>query len=301
LIDIFMKMKRDEKFKSFFDDVFLDFFHFYSQLYLSSRVLDLCHFQLFFNPSLWWDLRNAFSPIFICLCRFGEVLLPRKRSKKKLHLIHIGKCAGTSIRKKILASEKASCYSKVIVTHVVRPIYSSRDDHVLLLRGPISRSLSAFNWRYYLVVEQGKQSNRFRGEKNILLKYQNLNNLAESLYFKDGRPNRKACSEYNSIHHLRESISYYLNSHFFDLDPFQLLGVICQNDLKACCEDVLGVSEIPQINSHGSKLSVSIENSLSKIAQANLRRFLKSDYAAIAKLYAMGYLSSKNFEILMQN
>ena len=287
--------------KAFFDDISVNFFHFFSQLSLSRRMLDLCRFQLFFNPSLWWDLRNAFSPIFICLCRFVEALLPYNGSKKKLHLIHIGKCAGTSIRKKILASEKASCYSKVIVTHVVRPIYSSRDDHVLLLRGPISRSLSAFNWRYYLVVEQGKQSNRFRGEKNILLKYQNLNALAESLYLEDGRPNKKTCSEYNSIHHLRESISYYLTSQFFDLDPLQVLGVICQNDLKTCCADVLGISDIPQINSHGVKFSVSIENSLSKVAQANLRRFLKSDYAAIAKLYAMGYLSPDNFQILMQN
>ena len=287
--------------KAIFNDTSVNFFHFFSQLSLSRRVLDLCRFQLFFNPSLWWDLRNAISPIFICLCRFVEGLLPYSRSKKKLHLIHIGKCAGTSIRKKILASEKTSCYSEVIVTHVVRPIYSSRDDHVLLLRGPISRSLSAFNWRYYLVVEQGKQSNRFRGEKNILLKYQNLNALAESLYLKDGRLNRKVCGEYNSIHHLRESISYYLTPQFFDLDPFRLLGVICQNDLQSCCTDVLGISEIPQINRYGGKYSVSIENSLSKVAQANLRKFLKSDYAAIAKLYAMGYLSSDNFEILMQN
>ena len=287
--------------KRFFTDIYILFLDLFSQLSPLQRVFDICRSQLFFNPSLWWDLRNAFSPIFICFCRFVEVLLPHSRSEKKLHLIHVGKCAGTSIRKKILASEKASSYSKVIVTHVVRPIYSSRDDHVLLLRGPISRALSAFNWRYYLVVEQGKQSNRFRGEKNILLKYQNLNALAESLYLKDGQPNRKAYGEYNSIHHLRESISYYLTSQFFNLDPSQLLGVICQNDLQSCCADVLGISEIPQINRHGGKYSVSIENSLSKVAQANLKKFLKSDYAAIAKLYAMGYLSSDNFEILMQN
>ena len=281
--------------------MFMDFFGFLSQLSLFRRAADLCRSQWFSNPSLWWDLRNAFSPIFISLCRFGEIFLPCRRSGKKLHLVHIGKCAGTSIRKKILASEKASCYSKVLVTHVVRPIYSSRDDHLLLLRGPISRSLSAFNWRYYLVVELGEQSNRFRGEREALLKYQTLNSLAESLYSKDGRLRKDACDDYNSIHHLRESISYYLNSQFFDLDPLCLIGVICQNDLKAGCADVLGISEIPQMNSYGSRLSASIENSLSEVAQANLRKFLKSDYAAIAKLYAMGHIAIKNFRFLMQN
>lgn len=279
----------------------MDLIEFIGQLYLLRRVSDFCRFNWFINSSFWWDFQNTFAPFVVCLGRFSEVFLSDKQSRKSLHLIHIGKCAGSSVRKRVLSSERISRYSKVIVTHVARPIYSSRDDHLLVLRGPISRSISAFNWRYYLVVETGKQSNRFRGEKNILLKYRTLNNLAEALYCRDGSLNKEACNEYHSIHHLRESISYYLNSKFFDLNPLMLIGVICQNDLQSNCADILGICDIPRINNYSEKLATSADMPLSPAAKSNLKKFLRDDYSAIAKLYALGHLSHDNFSFLMNN
>ena len=279
----------------------MDFFELLSQLYLFKRAADFCRSKLVLNPFLWWDFRNTFAPFSIYFFRLNEVLFFGKRSRKALHFIHIGKCAGSSVRNKVLASEIMSQYSRLLVTHVARPIYSSRDDYLFVLRAPMLRSLSAFNWRFHLVVETGEQSKRFRGEKDILCKYRTLNNLAESLYTKEGRLNKQASRDYNSIHHLRESISFYITPQFFDLNPQQLIGVLCQNNLQEDCAKVLGVFDLPRLNDHGGDFSGAIEKSLSPSARYNLRRFLVDEYAVISKLYSMGHLSDANFSFLMKN
>ena len=58
--------------------------------------------------------------------------------------------------------------------------------YIIIVRGPISRAISAFYWRYKLVVQTGEQRNRFPGEFEILQKYQTLNRIAENLYDEKG-------------------------------------------------------------------------------------------------------------------
>lgn len=50
--------------------------------------------------------------------------------------------------------------------------------YLVVVRNPISRTLSAFNWRYKLVVEQDAQRHRFPGEYEALSRHGSLNSLA---------------------------------------------------------------------------------------------------------------------------
>lgn len=79
--------------------------------------------------------------------------------------IHIGKCGGTSLFKTIQDSPVvARSFSRIDWVHIVTPAYRPEASYVVVLRNPVSRALSAFNWRYRLVVEEGGQKTRFAGE-----------------------------------------------------------------------------------------------------------------------------------------
>ena len=52
---------------------------------------------------------------------------------------------------------------------------------MIVIRNPIDRFISAFNWRYKLVVLDKTQEERFVGEKNTLIKYSRVNNLSENI------------------------------------------------------------------------------------------------------------------------
>jgi hypothetical protein len=96
-----------------------------------------------------------------------------------LQYIHVGKCAGRSLWEAIKVSPVVSArFSVVHKVHVRRPTRRRADRYLIAVRNPISRALSAFNWRYWLVVETENQASRFPNEMRILRYYGNLNNLA---------------------------------------------------------------------------------------------------------------------------
>lgn len=59
--------------------------------------------------------------------------------------------------------------------------FDINEKYVIVLRNPIKRFISAFNWRYKLVIDDKTQTNRFIGEKEILEHYNCVNNLAEKI------------------------------------------------------------------------------------------------------------------------
>jgi len=103
--------------------------------------------------------------------------------KPRLQLIHVGKCGGTTLR--LLLGEDQWVerrFRRLKITHIHVPVFSPSDMYVFAVRNPISRLISAFNWRWHLVVELGRQAHRFPGERDVLVKYGTLSKLAESLY-----------------------------------------------------------------------------------------------------------------------
>ena len=88
--------------------------------------------------------------------------------------------------------------------HIKEAIYNKYNKYVILIRNPISRFISAFNWRYRLLNINLTQQYRFIGEKETIEKYDNVNNLAENI------ENYDEDREY--IHHIKENINFYIGN-----------------------------------------------------------------------------------------
>ena len=206
-------------------------------------------------------------------------------------LIHIGKCGGSTLR---TALQQIANRFPVQIVHVEKPVYNPNHAYIIVARGPISRAISAFNWRYKLVVTDETQRDRFKGEREVLQRYGSLNTIAEALYDNDGNPNQATHNDIRKIHHLREDISFYLSELLPECQPGQITAVLMQENLNADIQRVLGVTA-GEREKDNSKASA---NTLSHQAEENLRRFLAPDYEALALLHSRGLIEDTVFAAL---
>ena len=163
---------------------------------------------------------------------------------KLLRFIHVGKCGGSTIEKLLADSPLVSArYESVVESHVSGVSVDSNCDYLICLRNPISRAISAYEWRKKLVVSDPppNQATRFRGEQDVLKAYVTFSDLASKLYHADASLNELAARDFQLIHHLRESISFYLKPLLPVLKYSNIYGVICQENLSAACDKLLGV------------------------------------------------------------
>lgn len=217
-----------------------------------------------------------------------------------LKVIHIGKCGGTTVKGAIAQSSLlAKKFESIEKIHIRKPKYSRYDHYLIIIRHPIDRALSAFNWRHHLVVDTEKQRSRFTGEWEILKKYSTLSSISEHLYKAETLdPSDQVASEFKTIHHLKEDISFYLGEILENLNPEQVYGIVKQHSLTEDCHRLFG-SDIAV--GHGKNHGVSVDPArkvLSAAAKKNLRRFLHQDFACILKLYNLGLLDWKDYELL---
>ena len=218
-------------------------------------------------------------------------------SPDSLIFVQIGKCGGRTvwdaIRESPVVREKFSAVSRV---HV-RPIHA-KSRYIIVVRNPIARALSAFNWRYRIVVEDAAERDRFDGEYDALLKYGTLNTLAEALYA-DGEPVETAAAECRSIHHLKEDIAYYLADLLAHLSDGQLFAVLATEFLDDDIARVLGIRNTGNTHENRSKTDAD-KLVLSDRARENLRRFFRADYAALETLATLGALSEEKYRVLTE-
>jgi len=170
------------------------------------------------------------------------------------------------------------------------------------LRGPISRAFSAFEWRKRLVIDDSSsgQSNRFPGEKDVLIKHGSLEAMAHGLYRDNGRLSQSVARDFGLIHHLRESISFYLTPLLPVLTPENIFGIICQETLSADSQRLLGVDASTLFVRHNPQKRL-MHSNLDQLAINNLRRFLVQDYQCISALWALGVLDDQRFFRLMND
>ena len=148
---------------------------------------------------------------------------------KLLRFIHVGKCGGSTIEKLLIDSPLVSArYKSVIESHVSGVSIDSNCDYLICLRNPISRAISAYEWRKKLVVSDPppNQATRFRGEQDVLKAYVTFSDLTSKLYHADASLNELAARDFQQIHHLRESISFYLKPLLPVLKYSNIYGVI---------------------------------------------------------------------------
>ena len=78
--------------------------------------------------------------------------------------VHIGKCGGSSLWQVIPDSPLLKKrFNNVTKVHISKPPIFNKASYLIVLRNPIKRAISAFNWRYKLVVERSLQRTRFEG------------------------------------------------------------------------------------------------------------------------------------------
>ena len=226
---------------------------------------------------------------------FGQT--PGHALKRQLQFVHIGKCGGSTIEKILPESavikEK---YSAFFESHVSGVVVDSSCDYLFCVRNPIDRAFSAFEWRKKLVLEDAfpDQVRRFPGERKILRKYLSLGSLARALYLPNGRLNQMVARDFGSVHHLRESISFYCRPLLGVLTPGNILGVVCQETLAADCSRLLGV-DITGVRERSNESKRQIDQDLDAAAVKNLKRFLVEDYQCLAALWGFGALSDQQF------
>jgi hypothetical protein len=198
-----------------------------------------------------------------------------------IHVIHIGKCGGTTLTH-ILKTNKIDHQ----IIHVKKPIFNDNYKYLIIIRNPIDRFISAFNWRYKLVVLDKTQENRFVGEKDTLIKYKSANNLAEHIDdFYINKP---------YIHHISEDINFYLNDFLIKCKKENILGVVTQEYLD---DDIKQILNICSDNMHQNN-NPSSDKYISNLGYDLLKQYLHNDYKCINKLFDMGCLSDKQYKIL---
>ena len=221
-----------------------------------------------------------------------------KDTADELIYIHIGKCGGASLRRAIADSPIVKGrFKKVHKVHIRKPPVLQNARYLIVIRNPIERAISAFNWRYKLVVEDQVQRNRFEGEWEVLKKYGTLNNLAEVLYI-DGVLDSKVSNEFKIIHHLKEDISFYLNE---TLDHIRTEQIFCVLSTETLNEDIyknLEVREVARVHENAKNTDES-KKLLSDTACENLRKYLFDDYKCIEKLLKLKNTTSCKPSILL--
>tara|TARA_B100000029_G_C17307723_1_gene863161 strand:+ start:49 stop:813 length:765 start_codon:yes stop_codon:yes gene_type:complete len=241
-------------------------------------------------PKFVWDFLKQFvhSSVFF-FSRF-------KDQKNNTVLIHIGKCGGSTLKKAIMQVNNDFPFD---IVHIEKPFFKSKNKYIIIARGPISRVISAFNWRYKLVVESKSQKNRFRGEYDVLSKYKNLNSISEKLYNSDGKPNPDVHNEMKKIHHIKENIAFYLKDFLKKCPPENISAVLMQENLNYDLKRVFNIDAVAKVKDNSAHKK---DISLSEFAKKNLKLFLSDDYEALKKLYIYGKIDKDIFsKIINQN
>lgn len=93
-----------------------------------------------------------------------------KRTRNRVELtervlIHIGKCGGASLKASL---REAGIADELRIVHIRQPTYQENQKYIIVARNPVERTVSAFNWRYKLVVVDEEQRDRFSGEYEVL-------------------------------------------------------------------------------------------------------------------------------------
>jgi hypothetical protein len=205
--------------------------------------------------------------------------------------VHIGKCGGVSTIQAVQESDYfQSHFDRLLVCHVSKPPMLSRAKYMFVVRNPISRTLSAFNWRYKHVMLGGNQRGRFWGEARVFNKYDNLNMLAEQLVI-DGNVQSDACNDLFTLHHIKENIKFYLEPLLKKVTADQILCTATTENLDQDLNMIFGCPRVEHI--HKNKIDLnSNRGSLSELARSNLRNILYQEYRSIEELACLKYTSN---------
>ena len=143
-------------------------------------------------------------------------------------LVHVGKCGGTSVADELLRN--GFNFQHV---HMQRPVFGPDCRYVILVRDPVARFVSAFNWRHHLLGKnllpaELKQDPIARlkqeAEWSFLSHFQDVNDFAERLVPRIPYDVSAMTTMMALITHAREGFSWYLDDLLGLWHPPNFLG-----------------------------------------------------------------------------
>jgi hypothetical protein len=205
----------------------------------------------------------------------------------QFNLIHVGKCGGSTVEQELRARNFIFDHY-----HLRRPVYEQGQSYVILVRDPIARFVSAFNWRYHLLSEKITRPGykidpmadmKHRFELEFLSQFKNVNAFAEQLV----RPVKFDVSPLTTmlslVGHVTQGFAWYLGDLLDNMQPRQLAGIITTERLADDVEVLFGFRPEEERNRHyparGTYLSAQ--------GRANLVREFEAEYRALHHLGAL--------------
>ena len=227
----------------------------------------------------------------------------------KVTFIHIGKCGGSTIRKELKKYNiKIEHYHTSSSTpHPIH--YKSNRQYLIVIRNPIKRFISAFDWRYFLtnniktgdpeIDRDGKyhiaMTKEVKIERNFLNYYGTINNLAENIF------DSIANDTIYSSKHLKMGIYWYIGVFLIDYQQNMTknrnsnpIGVVVTETMA---DDMIRLFNI-KIEKVIRKNVYKKNDTLSQLGYSNLRKYLVKDYECVKKLYQMGFVTNEQYHIL---
>jgi hypothetical protein len=202
-------------------------------------------------------------------------------------LVHVGKCGGATVEEAL--RDRNFIFDHY---HLRRPVYKEEQCYVILVRDPIARIVSAFNWRYYWlseeIIRQGDAKDplaqmKHRFELDFLSQFENVNAFAEQLV----RPGKFDVSPISTmmslVGHVMQGFVWYLGDLLESMQPHQLAGVITTERLADDVEALFGFRPDKERN----RYYPSRESFLSPRGRANLAREFEAEYRMLHRLEAL--------------
>lgn len=199
-------------------------------------------------------------------------------------LIHVGKCGGATVARELRRGGYE--FEKF---HMRRPIVAPERRYVVTVRDPMARFVSAFNWRRQrlrgLLDPERRDADpvwiaKHRAEKAFIEAFATAGSLAESLEPDPGRDVSPAISMLGVIGHVAEGFRWYLDELLDGIEPYQLLGVVTQENLDQDMHVMFGIR--PVLTCHRGDPRDSVD--LSPLARRNLSRVFSEEYRALHRL-----------------
>jgi hypothetical protein len=156
-------------------------------------------------------------------------------------LIHIGKCAGGSI-----IHELKNIGIQFQIVHCKKPRINNSDRLIILVRDPVERFVSAYNWRKHILDKQARSGQRLglkhSWEFELLSLFPCVNKLVEQLDPEDPTSGiHGGISLLHLIGHVTLGFSWYLDNLLEILAPGQIIAAVAVESLT---EDMRNLFEI---------------------------------------------------------
>ena len=210
--------------------------------------------------------------------------MPRLTSEEPFDLVHVGKCGGSSV-----VEELRGRGFQFEHFHMRRPLPVAGHRYVVLVRDPVARFVSAFNWRRHLLEndllpaarkEDPIARLRHRCEAEFLRLFADADDFATRLV-RGGRFDVSAIGTMMTlIGHVPQGFAWYLGGLLNQLEPGQLAGVIATERLGDDFERLFGFRPTAERN----RLQASRGTGLSAAGRANLAREFAEEYCILERL-----------------